>query len=76
MTDSEKLDLLLSELQGMKSEIQDMKKRIDKTAFSMLGIQKEMYVLNRKITDTYNVALDAFGTSAENRARLEKGVIA
>lgn len=76
MTDSEKLDLLLSELQGMKSEIQDMKKRIDKTAFSQLGIQKEMYVLNRKITDTYNVALDAFGTSAENRARLEKGVIA
>lgn len=76
MTDSEKLDLLLSELHGMKSEIQDMKKRIDKTAFSQLGIQKEMYVLNRKITDTYNVALDAFGTSAENRARLEKGVIA
>lgn len=69
MTDSEKLDLLLSEMQGMK-------KRIDKMAFAQSEIQKEMYVLNRKLTDTYDVALDALSSSAENRTWHEKGVIA
>lgn len=76
MTDSEKLDLLLSEMQGMKSELQGMKKRIDKMAFAQSEIQKEMYVLNRKLTDTYDVALDALSSSAENRTWHEKGVIA
>ena len=28
MTDSEKLDLILSEMQGMKSEIQELKRRV------------------------------------------------
>lgn len=103
MTDSEKLDLLISEIQGMKSEMQDMKgeiqgmkgemqdmkgemqgmkgemqdmkKKIDKLAVGQLEIKKEIYMLNRKIMDTYNVALDALGTSAENRTWLEKGAL-
>jgi hypothetical protein len=34
-----------------------------------------MYMLDRKISDTYNVVLDALGTSAENRIWLEKGAL-
>ena len=71
MTDSEKLDLLLAEMQGMKSEIQSMKEKVDKLSLGQL----EIYMLNRKISDTYNVALDALGTSAENRAWLENGTL-
>ena len=71
MTDSEKLDLLLAEMQGMKSEIQSMKEKVDKLSLGQLEIKEEIYMLNRKISDTYNVALDALGTSAENRAWLE-----
>ncbi len=75
MTDSEKLDLLLAEMQGMKSEIQSMKEKVDKLSLGQLEIKKEIYMLNRKISDTYNVALDALGTSAENRAWLENGTL-
>ena len=103
MTDSEKLDLLLteiqsikgevqdmksemqdmksemqdmkSEMQNMKSEMQNMKENIDKLSMGQLEIKKEIYMLNRKISDTYNVALDALGTSAENRTWLEKGAL-
>ena len=82
MTDSEKLDLLISEIQGMKGEIQGvkgemqgMKEKIDKLSLGQLEIKKEIYMLNRKITDTYNVALDALGTSAENRSWLENGTL-
>ena len=75
MTDSEKLDLLLAEMQGMKSELQSMKEKVDKLSLGQLEIKKEIYMLNRKISDTYNVALDALGTSAENRAWLENGTL-
>ena len=82
MTDSEKLDLLLTEIQSikgkmqdMKSKMQSMKEKIDKLSMGQLEIKKEIYMLNRKISDTYNVALDALGTSAENRTWLEKGAL-
>ena len=83
MTDSEKLDLLLTkvqgmenEMQGMKDEMQGMKKKIDKISLGQLEIKKEIIMLNRKISDTYDVALDALGTSTENREWLEKGTLA
>lgn len=83
MVDNEKLDLILSkldsiesEMQGMKSEIQGMKEKIDKVSLGQLEIKKETMMLNRKISDTYNLALDAWGTSAENRTWLENGTLA
>lgn len=73
MTDSEKLDLLLTKVQGMETEMQGMKKKLDKLSLGQLEIRKEIIMLNRKISDTYDVALDALGTSTENRTWLEKG---
>ena len=82
MTENEKLDLILSrldsiesEMQGMKTEMQGMKQKIDKVSLGQLEIKKEIIMLNRKISDTYDVALDALGTSTENRAWLEKGTL-
>lgn len=83
MSDNEKLDLILSrldsiesEMQGMKTEMQGMKQKIDKVSLGQLEIKKEIIMLNRKISDTYDVALDALGTSTENRTWLEKGTLA
>lgn len=69
MTDSEKLDLLLTKVQGME-------KKIDRLSSEQTEILKEVIMLNRKISDTYEVALDALGTSSQNRALLEKGTLA
>ena len=76
MTDSEKLDLLLTKVQGMETEMQGMKKKLDKLSLGQLEIRKEIIMLNRKISDTYDVALDALGTSTENRSWHEKGTLA
>lgn len=76
MTDNEKLDLILSRLDSIESEIQGMKEKIDKVSLGQLEIKKETMMLNRKISDTYNLALDAWGTSAENRTWLENGTLA
>ena len=75
MTDSEKLDLLLTKVQGMETEMQGMKKKLDKLSLGQLEIRKEIIMLNRKISDTYDVALDALETSTENREWLEKGTL-
>lgn len=87
MTDSEKLDLLLAEIAEMKTEIKDMnqkvdklsseqteiKKKVDKLAVEQTRTQGEIYKINRKIDDTYGVALDALAATAENRKWLETG---
>lgn len=75
MTDSEKLDLLIADMQSVKADMQNMKEKIEKLSLGQLEIKKEMYMLNRQISDTYKVALDALGTSAENRLWLEKGTL-
>ena len=64
-----------TEMQGIKTEIQGMKQKIDKLSLGQLEIKKEIFMLNRKISDTYNVALDALGTSTVNRAWLENGTL-
>jgi len=80
MTDSEKLDLLLAEIQEMNQKMDklateqaEMKKRIDKLATEHARTQNEIYKISRKIEDTYGVALDALAATAENRKWLETG---
>lgn len=76
MTENEKLDLILSRLDSIESEMLGMKQKIDKVSLGQIEIKKEIIMLNRKISDTYDVALDALGTSTENRTWLEKGTLA
>ena len=76
MTENEKLDLILSRLDSIESEMQGMKQKVDKVSLGQIEIKKEIIMLNRKISDTYDVALDALGTSTENRTWLEKGTLA
>lgn len=49
-----------------------MRQKTTKQESKNLDIMKEMKSMNRKITDTYQVALDAWGTGVENRTWLEQ----
>ena len=50
MTDSEKLDLLLSEMQGMKSEMQSMKSEIQSMKSEMQSMKSEIQEVKQKVT--------------------------
>ena len=50
MTDSEKLDLILSEMQGMKSEMQGMKSEMQGMKSEMQGMKSEIQELKRRVT--------------------------
>lgn len=80
MTDSEKLDLILAEMQEMKTEMKDinqrvaqLEKKVDRLAVEQTKTQGELFKIDRKIENTYGVALDALAATAENRKWLETG---
>lgn len=51
MTDSEKLDLILSEMQGMKDDMQGMKDDIQGMKDDMQGMKDEMQGMKQDIAD-------------------------
>lgn len=75
MTDSEKLDLILSEIKDMKGEIKVLRQKVERLEVGQLEIKKEQYMINRQIADTYKLALDAWGQGVENRSWLENGAL-
>lgn len=50
-----------------------MKKKIEKLALELTKTQSDLYKIDRKIDNTYGVALDALAATAENRRWLETG---
>lgn len=50
MTDSEKIDLILLEVQGMKSEMQGMKSQMQGMKSEMQGMKSEIEEVKRRVT--------------------------
>ena len=51
MTENEKLDLILSEVQGMKSDMTDMKSEMQSMKNDMTDVKSEMQVMKTDIGD-------------------------
>ncbi len=80
-----RLDGMDSRLDGMDSRLDKMDSRLDKMDIRLDKIEsevsalhanqiefnKELKKLDRKVSDTYELALEAWGTSTENRVWLE-----
>ena len=71
-----------AEMQGMKAEEQSTKKdileikqKINRIEVGQSEMKRELFRIDRKISDTYNLALDALGMSTENRELLENGTL-
>ena len=72
------LDKMDSRLDGMDSRLDKMDSRLDKIESEVSALHanqiefnKELKELDRKVSDTYELALEAWGTSTENRMWLE-----
>ena len=61
---NERLDGIDNRLDKVESEVSSLKS-------SQLEIRKELREVNRKTSDTYDLALEAWGKSMENRRWLE-----
>lgn len=75
----EKLQPINNRLDKIESDMSGVSNRLDKLESGMSGIRasqieirKEIKAVDDKVTDTYELALDAWGKSSENRTWLEK----
>ena len=80
MTDNEKLDLILAEMQEMNQKMDklateqaEMKKKLERLAVEQTKTQGELFKIDRKIENVYGVALEALADTAVNRNCLETG---
>lgn len=74
-----RLDNVESRLDRVESRLDRVENRLDKLESEVSGlkigqveIKNNIIELDRKISDTYQLALDAWGTSTENRTWLEQ----
>lgn len=80
MADNELLQKILTEMQDMKAEMQNQKKdileikqKINRIEVGQSEMKRELFRIDRKISDTYNLSLDALGMSTETKEWLESG---
>ena len=64
MTSDEKLDLILEKVSTLDERVSNLEK-------GQMDIRNELEAVSTKVSETYQVALDAWETSIENRKWLE-----
>ena len=63
---------LLALSKMMDQKLQPINDRLDKIESEVLVLKKETRVIKDKVSDTDNLALEAWGQSTENRTWLEQ----
>ena len=63
---------LLALSKMMDQKLQPINDRLDKIESEVLVLKKETRVIKDKVSDTYNLAIEAWGQSTENRTWLEQ----
>ena len=75
---NDRLNCMDSRLDRMENRLDRVEIRLDKLESDVSGlkvgqaeIRKDLKIVDQKVSDTYQLALDAWGTSIENRTWLE-----
>lgn len=69
---NERLDGVDSRLDGIDSRLDRVESEVSALKSGQLEMRKELKEVNRKVSVTYELALDAWGTNMENRGWLER----
>lgn len=67
-----RLDSMDRRFDNMDSRLDRMDSRLDKIEADVSVLKKELNTVKGKVSETYNLALEAWGRSKENRTWLEQ----
>lgn len=67
----QKLQPINNELNNINSRLDKIESEVSALHANQIEFNKELKKLDRKVSDTYELALEAWGTSTENRMWLE-----
>lgn len=78
MAEGEMLNLILESVNSLKDDVKEVNRRLDKMESEISAlkagqadIRKDIKKVDKRVSDTYELALDAWGKSTENRMWLE-----
>lgn len=71
---NDRLDRMDKRLDGMDNRLDKIDSEVSSLKSGQLDIRKDLKNLDRKVSSTYELALDAWGNSTENRKWLEKSI--
>ncbi len=66
-----RLDSMDNRLDSMDNRLDKIESEVSSVKASQLELKKEVREIKHKVNDTYELALDAWGTSSENRKLIE-----
>lgn len=67
----QKLEPICSRLDGMDARLDKLESQVSALRVGQLEMKKEMKEINFRVSQTHQLALDAWGTGIENRKWLE-----
>ena len=70
-----RLDLMDNRLDNMDSRLDKLESNVSALKAGQIDLRKSLNGVDRKVSETYKLALDAWGTSAENRVWLENNTL-
>lgn len=68
---SRDLQAIAGLLEPIHCRLDKLESQVSALTVGQVEIRKDLKTLDEKVTETYNLALDAWGTSTENRKWLE-----
>ena len=66
-----RLDKIEAEIEPINSRLDKLESEVSALRAGQLDIRKDIKQVDKRVSDTYNLALEAWGTSTENRKWLE-----
>lgn len=66
-----RLDKMENQLHKIENRLDKMESQVSASRVGQIELRKEIKEVNIKVSETYQLALDAWGTSTENRNWLE-----
>lgn len=69
----ERMDRMDRRMDKMDNRLDKLDSEVSSLKSGQLDIRKELKEINRKVSDTYDLALESWGIGTENRKWLEEG---
>lgn len=75
MTDQELLQAIYDDMQELKQKVSAIEAKVNRLGGTQSAMRNDIIHIDRKISDTYNLALDAWSQGVENKELIERSTL-
>lgn len=75
ITDQELLQAIYDDMQELKQKVSAIEAKVNRLGGTQSAMRNDIIHIDRKISDTYNLALDAWSQGVENKELIERSTL-